>query len=331
MAPSLQSWEKAPVFRRSEVWRQQPERQFYSGRKRQTSWGWSILTSPFEQSQSLSTRGGGRWIGPAVPLSGNRIVLAAVSDRRRPHASPRPWVPSPFFQILDLDGRVVGKGGRIEDQGGRFLSWLGARAVLGVQGDTIRVFSLLDAVLTTYIRKNGSENFLSSRSTQFPVYFRNPEIVEDVVSFPWVSVGGEHARHNAVSQVETAAFAGRRLYSIRNYRAEWIEDRNRHFSLDGAWEVTRQGLEIYDLEGNLLSRHGLPIRELDWIRADPFGRVFLGTTDSVIVVNDPSWVGPRCPPLPRRVVINQPDPPPTRHPHGLEVWSQGVQRKEQDE
>jgi hypothetical protein len=42
-----------------------------------------------------------------VPLSDGRYAVAALSSRGLPRANPRPWKPSPVFQVVDTAGRII--------------------------------------------------------------------------------------------------------------------------------------------------------------------------------------------------------------------------------
>ena len=247
---------------------------------------------------------GVRLMGPAVPLPGGRYAIAAVSDRSLGRPTPRPWRASPLIQIVDTLGTVVGEAGQIINRGGQFRSWLAARAVLGNRGDTLRALRLSTGILETFAPPDPDGGYALIDRTRLPAYFNPPPIHEEVLSYPWITFGGEESVLAHLSQVEAAAFGGNRLYAIRNYAAAWFEIDNPRVTLPGRWKPTEQGLEIYDLEGRRLRSFSLPSSDPDFLRADSRGRIFIRFGRSLISFRDPTYQGPACPATSPEIMVS---------------------------
>ena len=247
---------------------------------------------------------GGVWTGPALPLPGGRYAIAAVSNRALARPSPRPWRPSPLIHVMDTMGGVLAEAGRIVDRGGQFRSWLAARAVLGNRGDTLRALRLSTGVLETFAPSDSAGGYALIHKASLPAYFDPPPIQEEVLSYPWITFGGEVPVLAHVSQVEAAAFGGNRLYAIRNYDAEWWEMDNPRVTLSGLWKPTNQGLEIYDLEGRRIRSFSLPYSDPDFLRADSRGRIFIKYGRSLVLAHDPTYEGPACPVIPAEIMVS---------------------------
>ena len=254
---------------------------------------------------------GGKWMGPAIPLSDSGYAIAPISNRQKWVPSPDPWIDAPFVLVLDAGGQVRGTAGLLLRKEGRYLAWLANRAVLGRRGDTIMALRLSSGIVTKYVRSGESSAFEKASEFDLIRYFEPTVPVEEIQSYPWIQDGGDEFIHVHVPQVETGAFGGERLYSIRNYAAEWVPvERRASFQTEGLWQVTFRGIEVYDLQGSRLASLALPAWGELWMRADMNGRLFLGYGDSVFIVRDPTMKDARCPPMPGRIDLPFTDVPP---------------------
>lgn len=124
---------------------------------------------------------------------------------------------------------------------------------------------------------------------------------------PWVTIGGEDVAFIEASHAGTAAFGGRRLYVIRNYRARREEFDHWAWETDSYWRIERRGLEVYDLAGERLGSYELPVPHPAWIRADGKGRLLMKHAGGLEVIDDPTFAGLRCPPMPEVVEVRLAD------------------------
>lgn len=294
---SLQGTDSSGVV----VWSHEPE-------------SWGVL-----DIDSLTVRGlpvplhpwGARWVGPAVPLPLGRFAMAPTGDAALPRRQPVRWVSTPLVQIVDSNGRELDTVGHVGDHGGYYLSWLSSRLAVGSVGDTLLVLTLSDAMLSAYAPSAAmGESVLWKR--QLPLYFRTRPPREEVRTIPWIQYGGDITKFVDVPHVASATFGPEgKLYAIRNYFAEWMPTRSAVLPTQGRWVVGEQGLEIYDAHGQLLGAYALPQAGVRWVSVDVRGRLFLrAATESLQVVEDPTFTGSRCKPMPEVVRIPHVDVPP---------------------
>jgi len=218
-----------------------------------------------------------------------------------------------LVQVIDRRGRVVASAAPLAHRDGLYLPWLMNRAVLGLRGDTIAALILSSGRLLKYVPKVDDAIFRFHSAIDLPRYFEAPEPKEEVLMWPWINQGPHPFVHNEVSHVETATFAGDRLYTLRNYDAEWVQvDKDTFYDTKGLWRVTSRGLEVYDFDGTRLARLAIPSLSKPWIRADMEGRMFVGSGDSIVVVSDPTTTSGSCPAMPAKIAIPVDDVPPRR-------------------
>jgi hypothetical protein len=209
-------------------------------------------------------------------------------------------------------GNVVREGGRVERTSGTYLPWARNRSVIGAVGDTILLLTLTDGKLWHFLPSEEPREYKLDRTIFLRRYFEPPEMVEDVVSYPWVQVGGELLKLNGARAIRTGSFGpSGRVYLIRPYSAVWHDYQDDVFEIDGGWEEVNFGMEVYDRQGIFLGAWLLPDNDISWLRVDRQGRLFLGTPKRILVAEDPIHSGNRCPPFSGPVILKLLD-----RPHG---------------
>lgn len=269
---------------------------------------------------------GQHWVGPVVALSSGRYAMAPIGDKDVARRQPERRVMTPLVQIMDSTGQVISDVDQITDLGGHYLSWLSSRLVLGNVSDTLLVVTLSDALLTAYDLTQLGVDPPLLWERQLPTYFRAPPAQEEVRTYPWIQIDGDLVNLIQASHIATATFGPNgKLYAIRNYMAEWKKRPNRLFKSRGYWEVKKQALEIYSARGDLLGVYALPDDNVNWLRVDMHGRLFLRHgPSSVTVARDPTSDTHRCQPLPTHVTITAADTPAALNIEGVSgVGSKG--------
>lgn len=117
-------------------------------------------------------------------------------------------------------------------------------------------------------------------------------------------MGGDRSTIRYLWGIATASFGpDGAVYAIRNYSAR----RRTVKGEKGDWTVTRNGLEIYDRSGTLVGRYAVPGGRVDWLAVAPHGRIFIRAGAQILVVQDPSFTGERCPAWPERITLRARD------------------------
>lgn len=252
-------------------------------------------------------------MGPAVVISTRRIALSAVSGGFA-RAKPKPWFPMEAVTVLNLDGDVSAMISPVIEQDGKYLTWSRGRVEIGAVADTLLVLSISDAVLKGYVpADNHSDSLVVGWATQLPRYFVAPKPREEIFSSPFLPPGrGEVPYIIDLHHAAGATFGpGGRAYVLRNYAAEWERRRNRFTDTQGAWKITRQGLEVFDRRGQLLGAYALPTPSPAWIRIDEVGRLFFRGAEvgTLIVARDPVSDSQVCLGFPPRIDLQIVDRP----------------------
>lgn len=253
-------------------------------------------------------------VGPVTGMDRGLYAMAAISDPGFPRAEPRSWLGTPLISLFDVDGVVQHSLGEIADREGRYLTWLGSRASIGVIADTLLAVFLADATLERFeltpqgwIRPDRGKGSL-------PRYLRAPEPIEEVRSAPWIDVNGDLPRVHHVPQVAAAAVGpGGKIFALRNYEARWVAHEAPTWRVQRRWEVTSWGLEVYDSFGEVEGRFAFPVGQKTgrWIRVDPVGRLLMPEPGGVGVWRDPTYTGPTCPAVPSVIPVSSVDAPPS--------------------
>lgn len=259
---------------------------------------------------------GGRVVGPPVQID-NGYVMVPFGDLLMPRRAPRPWQGAPLGYDLALDGAKQDSVGWVDDRGGMYLSWYGARTVPGSVNDTLILLNLESAAFSAWRRPYSEPIWVRT----LPRYFEPPVAREELFEYPWLQFGGVMRSFLAVSQVESAAIAeDGTMFAIRNYQARWERISRPRLKTQGRWVVVSRGLEKYSHDGLLLERYALPSGiDVRWVGIGPHGRVFLRQGQHVLVI-ETAGDTERCPAMPRLIVVKHSDPPPV---NGAAVSGEG--------
>ncbi|MYA11508.1 MAG: hypothetical protein F4Z32_08590 [Gemmatimonadetes bacterium] len=198
--------------------------------------------------------------------------------------------------LLDRDGGLIRKIGRVPDIGGDYLSAAWSQVRLGTFGNRMLVAHLSDATIEV-LSVDGEDDPNAEGVIQLPKYFEAPPIWEDVWEAEWL-LNGAHPRVYHVPHLAEVAFApDGRLFVIRNGLAEW--DRSDSpivrglYDRPGGWTVSRQWLEVYGTDGALLGAYTLPDDRAQRLVVG-MGYLFLWRADgSISVIRDPNST-PSC-------------------------------------
>ena len=182
--------------------------------------------------------------------------------------------------------------------------------VLGTVSDTILALALTDGLLTAYVDRDESGRFEEAYSVQLPEYFQPPPVSAEIVNYPWIHFGGDQIKLIEARPIRSGTFGPfGKTFVIRNYSARWHGYRDKIFSIDGGWEVTDPGLEVYDRRGRLLGAWELPDPTATWIRVDVNHRILVGSAKGLWVIQDPTAPKGPCPPQVSEIMITATDLP----------------------
>jgi hypothetical protein len=265
---------------------------------------WSVDSIPLHR-----TPWGNVGIGPVTTYSDSLLLIVPVAGAA-PQPRPTSAVAAPLVERMNRRGSSESVVGPIPERPGRYLPWLAARSIIGTLGDTLLLVSVADARVTAFALNDSHLPLRMLWSKQLPHYIRSPEPYEEIWSPDWIQIGGEIPSLIHVPQVGAAAVGpDGRLYAIRTYLAEWRRVTNRYVPTQGAWFVTKSGLEVYSRRGELERAFVLPDDAKEWIRVTEGGRILLGGANRIYVVRTEPESG-ACPRLPSSIDIDVVDEPP---------------------
>ncbi len=217
---------------------------------------------------------GQRWVGPAVQMPGDRYAMAPIGDPGAARAEPPAHPAAPLLELRSFGDAQPIAVGRAKENGGRYLTWLGARIALGRVGDTLLAITLSDAKLRRYVVTHVNAEPRQVAEIQLPVYFQLRLAREEIRALPWARFGADMMKLLDTPQLGAATFApGGRLYVVRNYAFEWRPARDLLFSTQGSWQPTGRGLEIYASGGRFIGAFALPPGGAQWLEPDGNGRI----------------------------------------------------------
>lgn len=243
------------------------------------------------------------WVGPVLALSGGRYAVAALGDDV-PRPQPDAWLDAPLVQVVDSAGRLVAEYGEIVQHSGRYLSWMHSRYSLGRVADTLLILHHANGMMVAIDASPGAPVMTVVRRHRLAQYFEAPPPEEEVRTIPWIQIGGDKSRIRYLWGIATAAFGpDGTVYAIRNYAARRRTARGD----EGDWTVTRNGLEIYDRSGKFVGRYAVPGGRVDWLVVGPRGRILIRAGARIMVVQDPTFQGQRCPAWPERITLRTKD------------------------
>lgn len=235
---------------------------------------------------------GGAALGPLVMLAPDRYATIPAGDPHNPRREPPGASPAPLVEVRTFDGTRVGTVDTVAERGGRYLSWRGARSVMGRYGDTILVLELSDATVHRYVRRAGEEQLVAAGVLSLPRYFVPVRPRETVTVLPWILINGDLMSIDDTPALGLSAIgADGTLYVIRN--ADFQRP-----SGAGAWRVDHQALEVYSARGVFKGAFAMPARNVVWLEADGHGRLLFGTDSGVVVTEDPTSGPTTCPVMP---------------------------------
>jgi hypothetical protein len=241
-------------------------------------------------------RWGGPAVGPMVMLANDRYAVLPAADPFKPRPEPDAHAAIPLIEIRGLGGALLDTAGTLVEHGGRYLSWLGARAVVGRQGDTVLVLRLSDATVHRFVTDGAGTTLRPDGFTTLPQYFAPAPSQEHVKRYPWIMVNGEllSATNTPALSVSTIGPDGT-LYVVRNAGFTWRTVGSGWLSREGEWRVDSRALEIYTARGQFRGAYVLPVSSPAWMQQDGHGRLLFGTDSGVVVTQDPSAPATRCP------------------------------------
>jgi hypothetical protein len=236
---------------------------------------------------------GGAAIGPLLGLGRDRYAVISAGDPSAARQESETRERVPLVEVRDPTGALDGSAGIVDERGGRFLSWWGARSAIGRAADTILVLDLGDAVLQRLVDVDGAVH--DAGKIELPRYFKAALPQESLQRLPWILVHGELMNIVGTPALQMATIGPQgTVYVIRNTGFTWHTLESGLFTSRGVWRPTGQTLEIYSPGGTLLGAYALPVERVFWIEADGRGRLFFSNGSRVVVTQDPSAPATRC-------------------------------------
>jgi hypothetical protein len=234
-------------------------------------------------------------VGPMQQVGADEYAIATLANTSSPIARPERWPATPELIVVNGQGEVRRSFGEVAEASGRFVAWLHGQQAVGVVDETLVTLALTTGRVTGY-RLHPPSSSAMEFSFTLPQYFRRPGTWEEVRVLPWIDINGEipliqHVRHVEAAAIDASGY----VYALRNYSVVWRRVDSRYFRRRGRWESAELGLEIYNLNGELMGRYRAPAGA-DRIRVDLYGRILIGEgIRRVVVLRNPvEPVATRC-------------------------------------